>query len=112
VNVTVAAIDNFLWHLRNARVFKKIEGMVVGKITNLETIEDETEKWANMDRPPLIEDVILKATEGYNFPILYGVDFGHDTPSLTLPIGAKALLDCPTSGRTGKLFIQEKYLRD
>lgn len=112
VNETVAAIDNFLWHLRNARVFKKIEGMVVGKITNLETIEDETEKWASLDRPPLIEDVILKATEGYNFPILYGVDFGHDAPSLTLPIGTKALLDCPMSGRTGRMYIQEKYLKD
>lgn len=112
VNETVAAIDNFLWHLRNAKVFKKIEGMVVGKITNLETIEDETEKWASMDRPPLIEDIILKATEGYNFPILYGVDFGHDVPSLTLPIGTKALLDCPVSSRTGRLYIQERYLKD
>ena len=86
--------------------------MVVGKITNLQPIEDETEKWANLDKPPILEDIILKATEGYNFPILYGVDFGHDVPSLTLPIGAKALLDCPASGRIGKLYFHENYLSD
>ena len=112
VNETIETIDNFLWRLRVAKVFKKIEGMVVGKITSLQPIEDETEKWANMDKPPLIEDIILKATEGFNFPILYGADFGHDVPSLTLPVGTKALLDCPASGRIGKLYLHEKYLAD
>lgn len=112
INETIETIDNFLWRLRVAKVFKKIEGMIVGKITNLLPIEDETEKWANLDKPPILEDIILKATEGYNFPILYGADFGHDVPSLTLPIGAKALLDCPASGRIGKLYLHEKYLAD
>jgi len=109
---TIESIDNFLWRLRVAKVFKKIEGMVVGKITNLQSIEDETEKWASLDKPPIIEDIILQATEGYNFPIIYGVDFGHDVPSLTLPVGAQALLDCPAQGRIGKISIISKYLAD
>lgn len=112
VDLTIEDIDNYLWQLRVARVFKKIEGMVVGKITDLKSIEEETEKWANLDQPPTIENIILKATEGYNFPIIYGVDFGHDVPSLTLPVGAKAAIDCPAPGRIGKITLTEKYLTD
>lgn len=112
VGETIETIDNFLWRLRISKVFKKIEGLIVGKITDLIAIEDETDGWANLDRPPVLEDIILNATEGYNFPILYGVDFGHDVPSMTLPIGAKAMLDCPAKGRVGKLSVIEKYLSD
>lgn len=110
VGETIETIDNFLWRLRVAKVFKKIEGMVVGKITSLQPIEDETEKWAHLEKPPILEDIILKATEGYNFPILYGVDFGHGVPSLTLPMGARALLECSAHGRIGKLSLAGKYL--
>lgn len=109
---TIETIDNFLWRLRLAKVFKKIEGLIIGKISDLVPIEDETDGWAGMDKAPVIEDVVLNATEGYNLPILYGVDFGHDVPSLTLPVGAKALLDCSSEGRVGKIFITEKYLSD
>jgi len=112
VGETIEGIDNMLWRLRVAKVFKKIEGMVIGKITNLQSIEDETEGWANLEKPPVLEDIILEATEGFNFPILYGADFGHDVPSLTLPVGAKAYLDCPAVGRIGKIMIMEKYLTD
>lgn len=112
IGETIETIDNYLWRLRVAKVFKKIEGLVIGKITDMIPIEDETDGWANMDKPPVLEDIIANATEGYNFPVLYGVDFGHDVPSITLPIGAKALLDCPAKGRIGKLLITEKYLSD
>jgi len=98
--------------LRIAKVFKKIEGMIIGKITDLPAIDNENEQWANLDKAPSLEDVVLKATEGFNFPILYGVDFGHDVPSLTLPLGAPVVLDCPSKGRVGKITITEKYLTD
>lgn len=107
---TIEGLDNYLWRLRVAKVFKKIEGMVVGKITNLHSIEEDDDKWAALEKPPVIEDVILSATEGFNFPIIYGVDFGHDVPSLTLPIGAKVKVDCSAKGRVGSFAITEKYL--
>lgn len=112
VEETVESIDNYLWRLRIAKVFKKIEGLIIGKFTNIVPIEEETDGWANIDKPPVIEEIILEATEGFNFPVIYGVDFGHDVPSLTIPIGAKALLDCPAKGRVGKITILEKYLSD
>lgn len=112
VGATIEEIDHYLWRLRVARVFKKIDGLVVGKITNIQSIETENDYWTALDKPLTIEDVILRATEGFNFPILYGVDFGHEVPSLTLPVGASAKLDCPASGRIGSLAIAEKYLSD
>lgn len=110
VDETIEGIDNYLWRLRIAKVFKKIEGMVVGKVTNLQSIEEENDKLASLEKPPVLEEVITRATEGFNFPVLYGVDFGHDVPSLTLPIGAKAELNCPAPRRIGSIAIAEKYL--
>jgi len=114
VDETIEGIDNYLWRLRIAKVFKKIEGMVIGKVTNLQPIDDDEDEssWASSSKPLTIEAVILKATEGFNFPILYGVDFGHDVPSVTLPLGAEASLDCSGKGRVGKFSITEKYLTD
>jgi len=111
VNETIEGLDNYLWRLRISKVFKKIEGMVIGKVTDVQSIDDEdNDKWATLEKPPVLEDVILRATEGFNFPILYGVDFGHDVPSLTLSVGAKVGLNCPAQGRIGSISILEKYL--
>jgi muramoyltetrapeptide carboxypeptidase len=110
VEETIEGIDNYLWRLRLAKVFKKIDGMVIGKVTNIYSIEGDDDKWSGLENPPVLEDVIVKATEGFNFPILYGVDFGHDVPSLTIPVGAKAKLDCPAPGRIGYLSLTDKYL--
>ncbi len=111
-NETVEGIDNFLWRLRVAKVFKKIEGMVVGKVTRLQSIEEDGSAWGDLEKPPTLEDVIIEATNGYNFPILYNVDIGHEVPSLTLPIGAKALLDCPKKGRVGNIALTDSYLAE
>ncbi len=114
VDETIEGLDNYLWRLRLAKVFKKIEGMVIGKITNLQAIDGDEEEapWSSGSKPLTSEDVILSATEGFNFPILYGVDFGHDVPNLTLPLGSRASLDCSGKGRIGKLSITEKYLSE
>jgi len=110
---TIEGIDNYLWQLRIAKIFKKIEGMVVGKISNMHPIdEDDEDRWGKIEKPPMVEDIILEATKGFDFPILYGVDFGHDVPNLTLPIGAKASMDCSELGRIGKFAITEKYMKE
>jgi muramoyltetrapeptide carboxypeptidase len=112
VDATIEEIDNYLWRLRVAKVFKKIEGMVVGKITNIETMEAEDDYRRALDKPLTLENVIQHATEGFNFPILYGVDFGHEVPSITIPIGAEAKIDCPAPRRVGSFAITEKYLSE
>ena len=36
--------------------------------------------------------LLLKKTSQYSFPIIYGADFGHISPILTLPIGCRVTL--------------------
>lgn len=83
-----ADIDRSLHTLRNAGVFEKIRGMVVGKLTNCEpTKKSEYQNYLT------ITETILEATAGCSFPILADVDFGHHVPQLTLPVGIRVRLD-------------------
>lgn len=84
-----------LWQLRNAGFFKRVSGMIVGKLTAVKEID-----YVNF---PAKKDLIRELTEPYNTPILYGVDFGHEVPRTTIPIGIKAAMD--TQGR--KLEVLE-----
>jgi len=36
-----------------------------------------------------MEDVLLRATAEYDFPILKTDDFGHNCPNTVLPVGSK-----------------------
>ncbi len=110
VDDTIEGFNHYMTRMRVAGVFQKISGMVVGKITNLQSIDDEDENPKGFENSPLVEKIILNATRGYDFPILYNVDFGHGVPSLTLPIGARAKLSCPIVDRVGSLSLTETYL--
>ena len=68
--------------LRMRGVFEKIVGLVVGR-PYLYSPKDEA-KW---------DEEVLRAVEGYEFPVLAGVDVGHTDPVLTLPLGARTRLD-------------------
>jgi muramoyltetrapeptide carboxypeptidase len=77
-------LDRLLFHLRNAGVFARISGLVIGDMTHGVPIEEGV---------PAIEQLIREATEGYAFPILYGVSYGHGPQRATLPVGAQVRLD-------------------
>lgn len=40
-----------------------------------------------------IQDVVLRICAEYDFPILFGLDFGHTRDKLTLPLGLEAEFD-------------------
>lgn len=84
-----------LWQIRNTGFFEQVSGMIVGKLTSV--AEKDYENF-----PPK-KALIAEATERFGFPILYGVDFGHEVPQMTIPIGVKALMDT----KTRKLEILE-----
>lgn len=97
-----ADIDRALHILRNAGVFGKIRGMVVGKLTSCEpTVDSEYGEYLP------ITDTILEATRDYDFPILADVDFGHGVPQLTLPVGVRVRLDTETKS----LSVMERPVR-
>ena len=74
-----------LWQIRNTGFFEHVSGMIVGKLTNVKETDYE-------NFPPK-KALIKEATERFGFPILYGVDFGHEVPQMTIPIGVKAFMD-------------------
>jgi muramoyltetrapeptide carboxypeptidase len=78
-------ITRNLWQLRNTGFLEKVSGMIIGKLTAVAEKDYQ-------DFPPK-KELIRQVTEPYNFPILYGVDFGHEVPKATIPIGVKAFID-------------------
>ncbi len=63
-------------------VWDAIAGLVLGR--PYRHTPEETAQW---------EAMVLEVTEGYDFPILAGVDVGHTDPMLTLPLDAMCSLD-------------------
>ncbi|OGG07838.1 hypothetical protein A2872_03285 [Candidatus Gottesmanbacteria bacterium RIFCSPHIGHO2_01_FULL_42_12] len=78
-------ITRNLWQLRNTGFFEKVSGMIIGKLTAVAEVDYQ-------DFPPK-KDLVKQATDPFNFPVLYGVDFGHEVPRATIPIGIKAFMD-------------------
>ncbi len=78
-------IMRMLWQIRNSGFFARVSGMVVGKLTAVAEVDYQ-------DFPPK-KQLIREVTEPFNFPILYGVDFGHDVPKATIPVGLRTAMD-------------------
>lgn len=78
-------ITRNLWQLRNSGFFEKVAGMMIGKLTAV--AEKDYQNF------PQKKDLIKQVTDPYNFPVLYGVDFGHEVPKATIPIGVRAMMD-------------------
>ncbi|OAQ65359.1 peptidase u61 ld-carboxypeptidase a protein [Pochonia chlamydosporia 170] len=63
-------------------VWDDITGLVLGR--PYRHTAEQTAEW---------EKMVLELTEGYEFPILAGVDVGHTDPMLTVPLDALCTLD-------------------
>ncbi len=93
-------VDRMLMHLRNAGITRRIAGLVLGKFTDCVP--------SDPSKPYLTIDQVLDEFVGaVNLPTVSNIQYGHLPRKLTLPIGAKALLD----GKTGKLEVLEAAVR-
>lgn len=110
IDDTDESVEHYLWRLRIAGIFQKIRGMIIGKFNKIYLIKRDGSVPRIRD-PFILKKMFARATEGFDFPILYGVDFGHYVPSLTLPIGAKVLLDCPKVNIRGSISILGGYVK-
>ncbi len=77
-------VDRLLFHLRNAGVFARIGGLVIGDLTHGAPVEEGM---------PAVEEIVRDATASYGFPILFGVPYGHGSERATLPVGPRVRLD-------------------
>ncbi len=77
-------VDSGLQHLKQLGVFEKINGVLVGFIDGLDNDPDQVYR---------MENILLRVTAEYDFPILKCQDFGHNTPNTVLPVGASIRID-------------------
>lgn len=75
--------DRDLTHLRLTGAFEKIFALVVGRPHPASGFTPEDS----------LEELLLRATEGFDLPMALGFDFGHTDPMFTLPIGVRAAID-------------------
>ncbi len=75
-------VDGILMDYQNMGVFEQIRGMLVGRPM----------RYADQEKEDL-RQVILERTQGYDFPIISDMDFGHTSPQFILPLGCQARMD-------------------
>jgi muramoyltetrapeptide carboxypeptidase len=91
-------VDRMLVQLRQAGVFERVAGVVFGAIRPFDGSANECAR---------IADFVAEQTAGVSCPVLFGIEAGHGTENLTLPLGVRASLE---SSRR-RLLITEPAVR-
>jgi len=81
---TPGLCDEDFTQMKQMGVFDKVRGVIVGYIHSLQS---------SGTKQIQMEDVLLKVTSDYDFPILKVNEFGHNCPNTVIPIGGMASLD-------------------
>ncbi|MDO8569690.1 MAG: hypothetical protein Q7R89_02875, partial [bacterium] len=96
-NLSLADVDSYLADLFNTDIFKQIKGLVIGRPYGY---KDDKEKYNQL------REITMNYTKGTNYPILFNADFGHTSPMIIIPIGAKVELD----SKKNKFEIKKGFL--
>ncbi|MET8768556.1 LD-carboxypeptidase [Streptomyces sp. NPDC004658] len=78
----VEQLDQALTHFRDRGVLDQIAGMVVGELVSCEPSGGVS-----------AHEMVMDLCAEYDFPVAFGLPFGHTPLKHTLPIGSEALLD-------------------
>lgn len=93
---TPATMDRFFTQLRHIGAYAKIKGMFMGRFNSKVGFKKEDS----------LEEIVLEATEGFDFPILYDLDFSHTDPMITIPIGGMCNINTENKSIVFSAFIQ------
>ncbi len=78
-------LDRMMMQIRNARLYKDINGMLLGQFTGCE---------ADTSKPSLTtSEVFQDVTSSFEKPVLANLPFGHVSKKVTLPFGLLARMD-------------------
>jgi muramoyltetrapeptide carboxypeptidase len=84
IGITPEECDHLFQQLKQIGVFNQIRGALVGYIDGLQNSEKALVQ---------MEDVLLRVTAEYDFPVLKTDDFGHNCPNTVLPVGCEVRID-------------------
>ncbi len=93
---TPGTIDRLFTQLRHIGAYSKIKGMLIGRFNSKVGFKKEDS----------LEDILLATTAGFDFPILYDLDFSHTDPMITIPIGGKCDINTEDKSIVFSSFIQ------
>lgn len=79
VNEPMYKVDRLLWQMRESGCLKHVKGIVLGKYF-----------YQREDISQAVSELFCKDLNDSNIPIWYGLDYGHSTKSIYLPLGFKA----------------------
>ncbi|MCK4579316.1 MAG: hypothetical protein KAU50_11030, partial [Candidatus Marinimicrobia bacterium] len=71
-------LETMFQHLRRAGQLADINGLVIGEMTDMP--EEDIPYGKSVD------EIVLEACDGYDFPIVSGVPFAHGDTILTFPM--------------------------
>jgi muramoyltetrapeptide carboxypeptidase len=80
-------IDRFFAQMRLAKIFDKVNGIVLCNFTDCEETDPSKKSLS-------LNDVIGDYFEKLKKPVVYNLVYGHINPKNTIPIGVKTLVDC------------------
>jgi muramoyltetrapeptide carboxypeptidase len=78
-------IDRYFAHLKQAGVFNKISGLILGDFLDCEDEEDKN----TFSIQSIIEEYFLDTS----YPVIYNFPYGHGDIKITMPIGANTIID-------------------
>lgn len=77
------SIDRYFTQLRHMGIYDKISALVIGRFHPSVGFGEDHDNG-------LLQAILQRATEGFDFPIVYNADFGHTDPMCILPNGIQA----------------------
>ncbi|MFF5818951.1 S66 peptidase family protein [Lysinibacillus capsici] len=81
VNETIPVIDSMLQHLKQARKFEQLAGVVIGSFTQTGSDEEA------------LHSLMKEYFADLGIPVVAGFKFGHETTNIAIPLGTEAILD-------------------
>ena len=85
IGENIGKLDRHFHQLRYQGVFDQISGLVLGEFKDC--FED------NVDPIEALQSILDSALKGYDIPVVMNFAYGHIKKRVTLPIGARAILD-------------------
>jgi muramoyltetrapeptide carboxypeptidase len=92
-------IDRYFAHLKQAGVFDKISGLILGDFLDCED-EEEISSFS-------IDSIIKDYFSDVHYPVIYNFPYGHGDIKVSMPIGVKTTLDTMNNKLSfGNLFYK------
>ncbi len=80
---STSSVARYFRQLRHIGVFDEITGLLIGRFPQAVGFKGDDS----------LRMIIQECTEGYDFPTVSEMDFGHTSPIMTIPVGVRSRLD-------------------